>query len=264
MLHESEKSDRRSNGVGDFTYKREHVKLRYGMQQDHVIHQGSDRNAQEVGVDISRDHYNTDLHCRQNRKVLPVIEKNKTYCIDSFSGNDYIENSRIGESSGIYRYKSIYGTMYPLPQRNRGDIGKHEEKCNITQKMSQDTDLKLVTSYEAKCKGSAYTERHVGAVKCNMIEVAPGQYMRLRGADETWTAIQDDFYAPCVCYACDLTLFCIQNATYVLCPQCQVVNPFDGDESNGGVGLGFTIESLSKWQTEILMRRRINAVGNTL
>jgi hypothetical protein len=254
MLHESEQSDRRSRRVGDFIYKREQVKPRYGMHQDHVIYQGSGRSAQEFGVDILRDHYNTDLSSRQNINVLPVIEKNKICYTDAFSGNDGIKNARIGESSGIYRYKSIYDTVYPL--QNRGD---RKEKCN-TPKMSQNTDIKLLTSYEAKSNGDSYTERHVGAVKCNMIEVAPGQYMRLRGADETWTAIQDDFYAPCVCYACDLTLFCIQNATYVLCPQCQVVNPFDGDESKGGVGLGFTIESLSKWQNEILMRRQINAV----
>ena len=68
---------------------------------------------------------------------------------------------------------------------------------------------------------------------------------------------------PCVCFACDLTLFCIQDATYVLCPQCQVVNPLEGQcESDGGVGLSFTIEKLSKWQNEIILKRQVEAMAH--
>lgn len=96
-----------------------------------------------------------------------------------------------------------------------------------------------------------------GATKCKMIEIAPGEFMRLRGAHETWMAIQNDFYLPCACFCCDLTLFCIQDATYVLCPVCQVVNPLEKiDGYDGGVGLGFTIEELAEWQNDIVTERR--------
>jgi hypothetical protein len=91
--------------------------------------------------------------------------------------------------------------------------------------------------------------------KCKMIEIAPGQHMRLRGAQETWKAIRNDFYLPCSCVCCDLTLFCIQDASYVLCPQCQVVNPMEKiDGYDGGVGLGFTMEELAAWQNDIVSR----------
>ena len=80
------------------------------------------------------------------------------------------------------------------------------------------------------------------------IEVAPGQHLRLRGADETTQAIQDDFYIPCECSCCTKTILCIQDADYVLCPDCRVVSPIreqlENDKSNGGVGLGFKVESL--------------------
>jgi len=80
------------------------------------------------------------------------------------------------------------------------------------------------------------------------IEVAPGQHLRLRGADETTQAIQDDFYIPCECSCCTKTILCIQDADYVLCPDCRVVSPIreqlDSGKSNGGVGLGFKVESL--------------------
>ena len=89
----------------------------------------------------------------------------------------------------------------------------------------------------------------------SMIEVSPGQFLLLRGAEETWRAIACDFYMPCACACCSLTLFCIQDACFVLCPDCRVISPmldhhhhhhngitFEGFE--GGVGLGFTMEDL--------------------
>jgi hypothetical protein len=49
-------------------------------------------------------------------------------------------------------------------------------------------------------------------------------------------------------------IFCIQNADYVLCPDCRVVSRMEGASSTGmgGVGLGFKYEDLSKWQEDIL------------
>lgn len=90
-----------------------------------------------------------------------------------------------------------------------------------------------------------------------MIEVSPGEYLRLRGADETWRAIHNDFYVPCSCVCCELTLFCIQDAVFVLCPECLIVSPLEGvviDGYDGGVGIGFTMESLASWQEEIKMQ----------
>jgi hypothetical protein len=86
------------------------------------------------------------------------------------------------------------------------------------------------------------------------IEVSPGEFLQLRGAKETWKAIKDDFYMPCACIYCDLTLLCIQDAEFVLCPSCHVVTPLEGvtfDGRDGGVGMGFTIEELAQWQGEI-------------
>ena len=91
------------------------------------------------------------------------------------------------------------------------------------------------------------------------IEIYPGYFLPLSGAHETMEAIGCDSYMPTYCVMCSLTLFCIQDADYVLCPKCRVVSPMDDDDSGGGdckeqgsgVGLGFTIEELAKWQSEI-------------
>lgn len=92
------------------------------------------------------------------------------------------------------------------------------------------------------------------------IEVLPGEFLRLRGADETWRAVQTDFYMPCECVCCRQTLFCIQDAVFVLCPDCRVVSPMEGilcEESDGGVGLGFKLTDLAKWQDEIAKERMV-------
>jgi hypothetical protein len=100
----------------------------------------------------------------------------------------------------------------------------------------------------------------------SMIEVSPGHEVKLRGAAETWHAIQHDFYVPCVCLECDASLFCILDAWLVLCPHCRGLNPIGLNDNghcdyimattttnpNGGVGLGFTIETLMEAQASML------------
>jgi hypothetical protein len=89
------------------------------------------------------------------------------------------------------------------------------------------------------------------------IEISPGVEVRLRGADETWKAIENDYYMPAECICCESTIFCIQDADYVLCPDCRVVSRMEGLSSRGmgGVGLGFKYEALARWQDTILRDR---------
>jgi hypothetical protein len=86
------------------------------------------------------------------------------------------------------------------------------------------------------------------------IEISPGVHVRLRGAAETWKAIENDYYMPAECICCESTLFCIQNADFVLCPDCRVVSRMESVSSRGmgGVGLGFKYEDLARWQDTIL------------
>lgn len=90
------------------------------------------------------------------------------------------------------------------------------------------------------------------------IEVAPGIRARLRGAKETMTCVENDYYLPAACLDCSQDLFCIMDASFVLCPTCKVVNPFEGcaDGLEGGVGIGFTYDDLREIQEEILLRRQ--------
>ena len=95
------------------------------------------------------------------------------------------------------------------------------------------------------------------------LEISPGVWMSLRGADETWNAIMNGAYCPTTCMMCSLNLLCVLDAEYVLCPECRVVGPIGEDEFGmraemlgsdskpHGVGLGFKPDDLMRWQSEI-------------
>uniref|UniRef100_A0A7S4VHB8 Uncharacterized protein n=1 Tax=Ditylum brightwellii TaxID=49249 RepID=A0A7S4VHB8_9STRA len=61
------------------------------------------------------------------------------------------------------------------------------------------------------------------------IEISPGQYMPLRGSEETWYAIQSGECSSACCTVCNLKLLCISDADLVLCPDCRVLSPLNAD-----------------------------------
>jgi hypothetical protein len=92
-----------------------------------------------------------------------------------------------------------------------------------------------------------------------------GQSVRLRGSRETWAAVRNDFIVPCTCLCCETLIFCIANAEYIICPNCRVISRVHSEEeeattndatNNDGVGLGFTMEDLGRWQQEILLQQQ--------
>jgi hypothetical protein len=75
------------------------------------------------------------------------------------------------------------------------------------------------------------------------VEVAPGVYMRLRDAKETWDAIEVGAFVQASCGNCDQgnTMYCIDSASFVSCPRCKHITEIAGRANlGGGVGLGFT------------------------
>jgi hypothetical protein len=83
------------------------------------------------------------------------------------------------------------------------------------------------------------------------IEISPGLFATIRGADETRNAIEQNFVIYPNCMSCNMNLTCIADADYVLCPECKVISPSGSDIESysdigssggggggGGVGLG--------------------------
>jgi hypothetical protein len=138
--------------------------------------------------------------------------------------------------------------------------GDESEKIQYaSRKRLSDAELPAFVSGATSVSSSYCSDRKMKAGK--MIEVSPGQFLRLRGAEETWKAIHQDFFMPCGCLCCNITIFCIQDADCVLCPICKTINPMDyaNGDGEGGVGLGFTMEDLKRWQDEIDCGRKMNS-----
>ena len=96
----------------------------------------------------------------------------------------------------------------------------------------------------------------------DLVDIAPGVKVPLRGVKETVKAVAKDYYANVSCFGCSLELCCIADVSYVVCPVCKVVSPmenptFEGKEvQRHGLGLGFTYEDLFKMQLEIIEDRK--------
>jgi hypothetical protein len=157
---------------------------------------------------------------------------------------EYHKNQR---SSDKYMGEHVKSGRVLVKGRTETAIPQHHPKYSSS---SHEMREGTAVSYMKQTTPDGYNDEKKS---CPMIEVAPGKLMQLRGADETWHAIHNDFYSPCMCVCCEQTLFCIKNAAYVLCPACRVISPMEHrpGESEGGVGLGFTMENLAQWQNDM-------------
>jgi hypothetical protein len=125
----------------------------------------------------------------------------------------------------------------PCPPQEPHFVSWHSHVTAAPQKLASDHKLSSIDVNESDDL-HAQTDR--------TLLVTPGQWMRLRGADETRHAIQQDFYKPCICFDCCSDIFCISDAWLVLCPHCRSISPLERDDvaTEGGVGLGFTISTI--------------------
>ena len=115
---------------------------------------------------------------------------------------------------------------------------------------------RVAPEHTATTPDESQTPCHAQAV---MIQIAPGVQVPLRDKEEVRAAVQEDFYLPGLCLGCSATLFVVQDAAFVLCPDCRTVSPMEGDfvdRAAAGVGSGFTFEELTQWQTDILNQHR--------
>lgn len=78
------------------------------------------------------------------------------------------------------------------------------------------------------------------------IEIVPGFSARLRGAQETWASVEEGFYQPVTCMSCTLSLCCILDADFVICPCCRGITPITDVPGDGGVGLGITVDDVQQ------------------
>jgi hypothetical protein len=145
------------------------------------------------------------------------------------SGSETLPDSpRFQEERPPYRYSQL---SFPF-ERHQHD-GPNEDRYG-SQQRSQQVPHPLPT-------GTATT-----------VEIAPGHFLPLRGAQETMQAIERGTCVTVPCLVCHANLQCIDDCEAVLCPVCRVVSPNHDkgldrrmspslQKPNHGVGLGLKL-----------------------
>lgn len=132
--------------------------------------------------------------------------------------------------------------MYDVPS-----VNKSSTKQNMSSSRPNRTEAPLYPSLQEFPPPPVFNEPRAE------VEISPGFYLPLRGSRETLWAIQHGQIATTTC-VCGLLLHCVQDAAFVLCPDCRVIGPMEyhGDSSltPEGVGLGFKPEQLAEWRVK--------------
>lgn len=132
-------------------------------------------------------------------------------------------------------------------------VNEHED---LLLSRSEKTSTKPASESQVMFKSPVYSKRHDNcdttlatedkkkkSVERAVIEISPGFRQPLRLALETEAAMRKGFVRETSCQFCNLTMLCIRDARFVLCPTCRSISPLNDDEdeqSNDtfGVGLG--------------------------
>jgi hypothetical protein len=177
-----------------------------------------------------------------HRSSLPDLDQ--TSC-NSTSHHDNTEwNWRQGNSGSIpytLRHQEEHPSYLPPPSSSRG---RHQELPNEPRAPQQ---RQQVTSPQPQSSNSSTV---------STVEITPGQFLPLRGAEETSQAFERGHFVIVPCLICNGKLQCIADCELVLCPDCRAVSPntedFDGKMScsekedpyrryKRGVGLGLKV-----------------------
>jgi hypothetical protein len=225
-----------------------------------------------VGVPRHSPHmYQQDDYGMQSSTFVPSYSRyGRDVAIVSPVFDDCGEQSYSSRNS-LQRTANEWDELKPPPLSSNDHLYHHnhyqrEEEESYHRRFSNDR------SYGSRDYRASAAAPAVPTAK--MMEISPGSFVRLRGAEETYQAVANDFYTPCQCMICTSTspskyyrkgdeepLFCIQDADFFLCPNCKSICPLEEDASSkrsggaGGVGLGFTLEMLIQIQEEIVSHR---------
>lgn len=140
--------------------------------------------------------------------------------------------------------RSIQDPCKASPRMTNSSVGYRMEDGEKDWKVSSGSIIRKTEKYKhTTLRDLEISSPGATPIDTRTIEVTKGLSLPFRGASETRRAIRCGFYKPCVCVCCNRSLFCIQDADFVVCPDCKVVStscaPDDIPDTSGGVALGF-------------------------
>jgi hypothetical protein len=121
-----------------------------------------------------------------------------------------------------------HGFLYELQQEasRRDPIPFPQNTDRMSDPPSQDLNNSFCYSEERSTTSSFNNYRRARASTQPVeVEVAPGEFMPLRGSDETLQAIEMGYARIVTCFACCASLACVPDCELVICPDCRVISP---------------------------------------
>lgn len=166
--------------------------------------------------------------------------------------------------SGILSTRNISPVDYDMPQGKSEDTTRinkqgsiHANRKGLSKSFSMHSIIEE-KSHEKRIRSSQKPIARLRVDSNRDIEVAPGIFAHLRGAEETWNAITTGYASQYECGECAQRFCAIRDASYFICPSCKCIGTSGFQSTHGGVGLGLNVEFL--WPREVEEIQRV--VGN--
>lgn len=235
------------------------------------VRRSSSRN---TGQHPPRVLYKRTRSCSSTISALSGVSTATDFCATATANEETKVGRRTSRSPSVRTVSSAIGEFFTAESKEVGQAPprRPRRRTSITNNHNATTlDLEpamvmrsplatpsrqqIATVSAAPDLMASYSSRSLisqSSSGCTTVEISPGLFSPLRGADETWKCIEKDFFLPTTCYGCTMDICCIQDASFVLCPECRVVSPLEGGPKTRGVGLGFCFDDLFRWQSDII------------
>jgi len=163
----------------------------------------------------------TARDAQSNKSAEPI----QRYPLEAISRLESIHNIDLDEFRNVHRDSD--GSDNEDTESLMGDLGDAQE-------FAYTADIPEVTETPA-CGGMGQLYE---------VEVTPGVFKTLHGADYTQRCLERGRCIQTMCLVCDIHLACVDDCEGVICPQCFSISPVQGTVTGGAgyIGIGLDLK----------------------
>ncbi len=231
-------------------------------QSHHGKNQYYDRNNFNHGRGSRPDSYQSVMTQPQHMRQPHLEQHQQQQDRFNYSGSFQLQRGQQHQSERVIRHNrfEVHQNHNGYDDTNRTAFQQQQSHSyrhvpNHTPCSSGLPNNRTIQSYQPTHRNSThaipptYTDSSSSSSSRNSsqpltLEISPGVFATVRGANETEHAVATNRLIHVQCMACTLHISCIADAQYVLCPICKSIGPTQTTITNGagGVGLGFVTE----------------------
>jgi hypothetical protein len=200
----SESTDHHDLSVEEIFAQAERYRMSMMIQRESDFH--SSQNSRIPGA------YHTTSQTQMDKPELPAWVETAHHVREKVQRQGFLSEVHHEAS----RRDPIILPDHPVLQLTNG-------KCNREGEVSERSRSSSFNSNNRRARPSPQPVK---------VEVAPGEYMTLRGSDETLRAIEMGYARIVTCFACSASLACVPDCNLVICPDCRVISPVCAEQDD--------------------------------